>query len=97
MTGSEDNTIRVWDLRRKQCLQTIPAHYKLISDIKYDQKNSYFFISVSYDNSLKIWNAKDFSLVSKMTPTESKLTSFSISNDLKYLATTCFDRKWMLW
>lgn len=34
-TGSDDNTIKVWDLRRRQNLYSIPAHNKLISDLKF--------------------------------------------------------------
>ena len=34
-TGSEDNTAKIWDLRNRQCLYTIPAHTNLVSSVKY--------------------------------------------------------------
>lgn len=34
-TGSADNTVKVWDLRMRKCMYTIPAHTKLISDVQF--------------------------------------------------------------
>lgn len=96
-TGSDDNTIRLWDLRRKNCFYIIPAHTKLISDLVFQPNNSYFLASASYDNTCKIWSVKDWSLVKNMEAHEAKVTSISISNDGDYIATTSHDRKWMLW
>ena len=36
-TGSDDHTVRIWDLRKKACGYTLPAHTALISDLRYDQ------------------------------------------------------------
>lgn len=30
-TGSEDNTARIWDLRKRSCMYTIPAHQSSVS------------------------------------------------------------------
>ena len=38
VTGSEDNTAKVWDLRRRQQIYTIPAHTNLISKVKFQRK-----------------------------------------------------------
>ena len=34
-TGSADNTVNIWDLRRRKCIYTIPAHNNLVSHIKF--------------------------------------------------------------
>jgi U4/U6 small nuclear ribonucleoprotein PRP4 len=34
-TGSEDNTIRIWDVRQAKCTYTIPAHKNLVSQVKF--------------------------------------------------------------
>ena len=96
-TGSDDNTIRLWDLRRKNCFYIIPAHTKLISDITFQPNNSHFLASASYDNTCKIWSVKDWSLVKTLVAHEAKVTSISVSNQGDYIATTSHDRKWMLW
>ena len=33
-SGSEDHTVRVWDLRKKRSLYTIPAHKSLVSQVR---------------------------------------------------------------
>ena len=30
-TGSEDNTARIWDLRKQACLYTLPAHESTVA------------------------------------------------------------------
>ncbi|EGR27403.1 u4 u6 small nuclear ribonucleoprotein, putative [Ichthyophthirius multifiliis] len=97
VTGSDDNTLRVFDIRRKACMHVLPGHLKLVSDVKFQKGGSNYFVSVSYDNTLKLWNAKDFSLAKTYKSHESKITSVSLDYAQKYFATTSLDRKWMLW
>ena len=96
-TGSDDNTLKIWDLRRQSCINSIPAHNKLISDVKFSPHNSKFLLTSSYDHTCKIWSTKDWSLAKILVAHESKVTSVSISDDLEHLATTSLDRKWLLW
>ena len=55
-TGSDDNTVKIWDLRKKGNVQTIPAHTKLISDIKFEAQGK-LMVTSSYDNKCKLWSA----------------------------------------
>jgi WD40 repeat protein len=34
-TGSDDHTVRIWDLRKKNCAYTIPAHPSLVSNVRW--------------------------------------------------------------
>jgi U4/U6 small nuclear ribonucleoprotein PRP4 len=34
-TGSEDNSIRIWDIRQARCSYTIPAHTNLVSQVRF--------------------------------------------------------------
>lgn len=106
-TGGDDNTIKFWDLRmRGKNITTIPAHTKLISDIKFDESSRLMF-TTSYDCKCKIWGAKSF-LYGENTADEwvnlrtlhgheNKLTSVSFTSDLKTIVTTSFDRTFKVW
>lgn len=37
-TGSGDNTCKVWELRNRKCLYTIPAHQNLLSAVRFQRK-----------------------------------------------------------
>ncbi len=45
-TGSDDNTVKIWDLRRKCLIHTLPAHKKTISDIWFDKNDSQFMLKL---------------------------------------------------
>ena len=34
-TGSEDNSIKIWDLRKGECTHTIPAHKNIVTQCKF--------------------------------------------------------------
>lgn len=38
-TGSEDNSAKIWDLRRTECIYTLPAHVNLVSNVKFQRKS----------------------------------------------------------
>jgi U4/U6 small nuclear ribonucleoprotein PRP4 len=35
VTGGEDNTLKIWDIRAKACIYTVPAHTNLVSQVRY--------------------------------------------------------------
>ena len=35
-SGSDDHTVRLWDLRKKKCAYTLPAHSSLISHVRFE-------------------------------------------------------------
>lgn len=46
-TGSGDNTCKVWELRNRKCLYTVPSHQNLVSSVRFqreDQKNVFIFL-----------------------------------------------------
>lgn len=64
-TGGEDNTCRIWDLRKRKSLYTIPAHSNLISQVKFEPQEGYFLVTASYDMTAKVCLSFRFSCVSK--------------------------------
>lgn len=59
-TGGEDNTCRIWDLRKKKSLYVIPAHANLISEVKFEPQEGYFLVTASYDTTAKVFVLLDW-------------------------------------
>lgn len=53
-TGSEDNTCRIWDLRKKKSFYVIPAHSKQLSRVKFEPQDGYYLVTASYDTTAKV-------------------------------------------
>lgn len=53
-SASHDNTCKIWDLRRRQPVYTIPAHTNLVSDVKYQKDGGNFLVTSSYDMTTKV-------------------------------------------
>ena len=97
-TGGDDNTIRIWDMRKRGCIYTIPAHNQAIPDLKYEENDNKFLLSCSFDGTFKLWNNKDWSIVkSYVNLNDSKLTSICITKDNKHILTTSVDRTVKKW
>lgn len=47
-TGSDDNSVKIWDLRKKTNTHIVAAHTKLVSDVKFSHDGALMFTS-SYD------------------------------------------------
>jgi len=55
ISGSEDGKIIYWDLVDGIKLETIEAHKKVVTSVKYHPKDSYL-LSASHDGLIKIWS-----------------------------------------
>ena len=56
VSGSDDITIKIWDLKTGECLKTLEGHSNSVSvTISPDGK---YIVSGSYDETIKIWDIK---------------------------------------
>lgn len=98
VTGGDDHTCRIWDLRKKDCIYSIPAHMSLVSQVRWEQQDGAFIVTTSYDHEAKIWSTQDYSLVKALTGHEGKIMCSDISTcDALRVATVGFDRTLKFW
>ena len=53
LTGSVDKTVKVWNIKRKCCIQTLVSHFEAINSLCILDKNT--FISGGKDKDIIFW------------------------------------------
>lgn len=96
-TGSDDHTVRVWDLRKRDCVYVIPAHTSLISTVKFAPKTGEFLITSSFDGTIKAWSGRDWSPLGEFTGHEGKISCVDVAQNERSLVSCSFDRTFKLW
>jgi WD40 repeat protein len=59
VSGSDDQTIKVWDLNQGICLKTLRGHKHWINSLIFIERDN-SLISGSHDRSINIWEVNDF-------------------------------------
>ncbi|XP_038560470.1 WD repeat-containing protein 5-like, partial [Micropterus salmoides] len=56
VSGSFDESVRIWDVKTGKCLKTLPAHSDPVSAVHFNRDGS-LIVSSSYDGLCRIWDA----------------------------------------
>ncbi|XP_061074216.1 protein Atg16l2 [Conger conger] len=80
VTGSADRTVKVWDLQRAACVQTIDV-LSYCSDVVCSE---YYIISGHYDRKIRFWDSRAASCTQEV-PLQGKVTSLDLSPDHRQL------------
>ena len=64
VSGSDDKTIRVWDVNTRQAIKTLTGHNNEVRYVRFSQ-NGKLIISCSceQESELKIWRVSNFELI----------------------------------
>ena len=66
LSGSEDNTICIWRVQDWECLHILGGHKNLVNDLSIHPSGK-IALSISKDNTLKLWNLIEFSYISHVS------------------------------
>lgn len=55
-SGSQDNSIKLWDLNTKACVRTLLGHTNWVTTLSGIKRDKNLLISASYDHTLRIWD-----------------------------------------
>ena len=53
-TGSEDHSVRIWDLRKRAAVYVIPGHRSLVSQVRWAPDGGHWLLTASYDCVAKV-------------------------------------------
>ncbi|PLX22850.1 MAG: hypothetical protein C0597_01710 [Marinilabiliales bacterium] len=94
ISGSKDETIKIWDFGTLQAIQTLQRHYATIYELEYSADGGFFFSGG--DKTINIWN-KDGSYVNSLSGHTTAVWSLGVSRNGKYLVSGSFDNNFRLW
>ena len=58
MSGSDDTTVRLWDLSTQECLSTITSHTDYVRSAAFHPTNPSLLLSASYDSTFRIHDVR---------------------------------------
>ncbi len=96
VSGSHDATLKIWDLDRETCLQTLSEHKGVIFVVKLHPQGDRV-ASASFDHTVKLWDLTTGACLHTFTGHTAEVTSVSFSADGQLLASASYDRTIRLW
>lgn len=102
-TAGDDGFIKVWDLRKRKQFASVPAHSKLVTQLRFEQQThshdgvsaGEYLVSSSFDGTAKVWSSRDWKMLATLRGHEGKVMGAGI---LKDSVVTCgFDKTLKLW
>jgi U4/U6 small nuclear ribonucleoprotein PRP4 len=100
-TASDDHCVRIWDMRRRRCVQNLLAHNKLISEVSFEKGEGRLMLTASYDCTVKMWSTTDWRQVKVLIGHEGRVMGADhIPNNLNghhYVGSVAFDLTLKFW
>lgn len=96
VSGSEDHTIRVWEIGSGQCLRILEGHAKGITSLSITP-DSERCVSGDGNGVLRIWDIKSGQFLRTMEGHTKGITSSSISDDGKRCVSGSWDKTLRVW
>ena len=93
-SGSNDNTIKLWNVNTGKLLQTLKSHSYSVNSVAYSP-DSQTLASASGDNTIKLWNVKTGELL--QTLKSHSVNSVAYSPDGQILSSASGDKTIKLW
>jgi len=95
-SGSEDCTLRFWDLQTGQLLRTFAGHKAGVKAVAVSPDGRHV-LSASGDRTLKLWGLEIGQLIRTLIAHEDAVSAVAISHDARYSLSGSGDRTLRLW
>ena len=96
ISGSDDRTIKIWNVSTGQCLQTLTGHTDYVWEVSY-RPDGKRIASGSFDETIKIWDADTGKCLTTLTGHSDVVDSVAYSPSGKSLASGSDDYTIRLW
>ncbi len=95
-SGHTNKNIYLWDLQRKQFLQSISGHSQAIGSVAFSPDGK-ILASASNDKTIKFWDTNNYQEIITLIGHTKAVKSVVFSPDTKYLASGSWDKTVKIW
>ncbi|XP_065897886.1 U5 small nuclear ribonucleoprotein 40 kDa protein-like isoform X2 [Dysidea avara] len=95
VTGSDDGTVKVWDIRKKGYAHSFNATFQVMSVCFNDTAEQ--LMSGGLDNNIKVWDLRQTQLAYTMKGHADSVTGLRLSPDGSYLLSNSMDSSLRIW
>jgi WD40 repeat protein len=95
-SGSDDRTVKIWDIATQQCLHTLEGHTNLIRSLDFSPDGK-LLVSGSLDQTLKLWSVSTGNCLKTLEGHQSWVFDVKFSYSGKFIASASFDRTLKIW
>ncbi|HEY9695382.1 MAG TPA: WD40 repeat domain-containing protein [Oculatellaceae cyanobacterium] len=95
-SGSDDQTIKLWNIKTGQLLRTINAHKDRVTSVAFTP-NGKILTASDQENTIKLWNFNNGELLTTLTGHKAGIASIAVSPDSKILVSASEDKVIKLW
>ena len=94
-SGSDDNTIKIWDSRKRHPTTTLNSSFQVTSVAFNDSGDQVF--SAGLDNDIKVWDLRTNSILYLLKGHMDTVTGLKLSRDGSYLLSNSMDNTLKIW
>ena len=96
-SGSEDNTVKLWDVSNRRNIATLKGHTRLVTAVSFSPPDGILLVSGSDDNTIKLWDVSNRRNIATLKGHRSWVSSVVFSPDGTLLASGSDDNTIKLW
>ncbi|TPX67298.1 hypothetical protein CcCBS67573_g07548, partial [Chytriomyces confervae] len=96
VSGSYDNTVKVWDTESGECTSTLEGHSFIVNSVAVTPDGK-TIVSGSWDNTVKVWDTESGECTSTLTGHTKEVTSVTITPDCEVIVSGSKDRTVKVW
>ncbi len=96
VSGSKDDTIKIWDIQSGECLNTLEGHSSLVSSVAISPDGK-TIVSGSGDETIKVWDIQSGECLKTLKGHSEWVSSVTISPDGKTIASGSIDKSIKIW
>ncbi|XP_065830452.1 U5 small nuclear ribonucleoprotein 40 kDa protein-like [Oscarella lobularis] len=95
VSGSDDSTVKLWDVRKKEPVQSFQSSYQVTSVCFNDTAEQ--IMSGGLDNDIKVWDLRKNDILYTLSGHADTVTGLKLSPDGSYLLSNAMDSAVIIW